>query len=1045
MGSPLSFAQERFWFLNRLQPQSTTYNVVIALRLSGALHVRALEAALGEIVRRHDVLRTTLQERDDAPVQVVAPFAGFTLPMEDLSELGAAVREEEIQRRTTHEFALRYDLSIGPVLRPSLLRLDSQEHVLLLGLHHAVTDGWSRQVLFRELSMLYTACQDADGQISSPLPELPMQYADYAVWQRARLSGEGLARELTYWRERLAGAPTLLPLPTDHPRPAVQTSHGAHEPLELLPAVTSQLEALARKESVTLFMVLLGAVQVVLAKYSGSDDVVVGSPIAGRTRTELEPLIGFFVNTLVLRTSLAGDPTFRDVLRRVRDVTLGAYKHQGLPFERLVAELQPHRSLSYSPLCQVMVSLRPAQASLPELAGLRVQEVPVGSEATDFDLVVGFAAHAEGLRAVLTYNTALFRQGTARGLLGHLARVLRQVATEPDVRLSRLTLLDDAERHQVLKEWNRTYAPYPADRCLHELIEEQAARTPAAVAIVCERDTLTYRELDVRANRVARHLRRLGVGPDVRVGLCVERGPEMIVGMLAVLKAGGAYVPLPATYPADRLAFMLHDAHIGVVVIQERARPVLPMHDGIAVVSLDDDDATETEPARAIPAAHRAVPENLCYVMYTSGSTGFPKGVMVTHGNAVNVLTWAARTFGMGPATCAAQVTPPSFDISVLEIFAPLIAGGQVAVVPEDDRRHGRRLAQRLVEDGVNLMQTTPSAWRSLVDARWSPPARFRILCGGEEMPVDLASAFASAEAEAWNVYGPTETTIWSCAHSLDRRVSGRIPIGTPLANTRAYVMDDRGEPMPVGVPGELWLGGAGVARGYVGRAGLTADRFVPDPFGDPGTRLYRTGDRARWRADGTLEFLGRLDAQVKIRGFRIEPGEVEAALATHGDIREARVIVREDVPGDPRLVAYVVGNAHAEMLREHVRRLLPDYMIPSAFVFLPALPRTSTGKLDPKALPAPDIEPVDDYVPPRTALEEVLAGIWGEVLGLARVGVTHDFFVLGGHSLAAMRVVSRIEDVLGVELRLRMLFETPTISELAGTVEDLQRAETFS
>jgi amino acid adenylation domain-containing protein len=450
-------------------------------------------------------------------------------------------------------------------------------------------------------------------------------------------------------------------------------------------------------------------------------------------------------------------------------------------------------------------------------------------------------------------------------------------------------------------------------------------------------------------------------------------------------------------------------------------------------------------PASVVLTLRRAVPENLCYVMYTSGSTGFPKGVMLTHRNVVNVLTWAARTFDIGPATRVAQVTPPSFDISVLEIFAPLIAGGQVVIVAEDDRRHGRRLAERLVEHGVNLMQTTPSAWRSLVEARWAPPAGFRILCGGEEMQVDLANVFAGADAGAWNVYGPTETTVWSTAHRLDRRVQDRIPIGTPLANTQAYVMDDRGEPLSVGVPGELWLGGAGVARGYDGRGGLTADRFVPDPFGEAGTRLYRTGDRVRWREDGTLEFLGRLDAQVKIRGFRIEPGEVEAALAAHGDIREARVVVREDVPHQPRLVAYIVGHVHPNVLRDHLRRRLPDYMMPSAFVVLPALPRTSTGKLDAKALPAPDLEPVDDYVPPRTPLEQVLADIWGEVLGLSRIGVTDDFFVLGGHSLAAMRVVSRIEDLLGVELRLRTLFESPTIGELAGTVEDLQRATTFS
>jgi amino acid adenylation domain-containing protein len=1036
---PLSFAQERLWFLNRLEPHSAAYNVAIALRLEGALEVAALERALGEIVRRHEVLRTTFQARDAAPVQVIAPFAGFALPVEVLSTLGTAAREAEVRRRIRNELAQPYDLSAGPLLRPVLLCLAVEEHVLLLGMHHAVTDGWSRNVLFRELSALYRAFRDG---VAPPLPELPMQYADYTVWQQESMQGEALAHQLAYWQARLAGAPTLLPLPTDYPRPAVQTYHGAGERMKFSPALVARLQVLARRERVTLFMVLLGAFQILLSKYSGSDDVVVGSPIAGRTRKEAEALIGFFVNTLALRTDLGGDPTFREVLRRVREVTLGAYKHQDLPFEKLVAELQPERSLSHSPLFQVMLSLRPPKGPAPELAGLRVHELAVDSEAVDFDLVVGFVAHARGLRANLTYNTDLFRRNTARRMLQHLARVLEQLATDPEVCLSELALLDEAGQHQVLNEWNQTQAAYAADQCLHELFEAQVARTPAAVAVVCEREAFTYQELNARANRLAHELRRLGVRPEVRVGLCIERSLDLIVGILGVLKAGGAYVPVASNYPADRLAFMLRDAEVTVLVTQERVRPALPACPGVVVVSVEG-SAGEVEAECAAPPVRRAAAENLCYIMYTSGSTGRPKGVMVTHANVVNFLTWARGAFDIGPETCLAQVTTPSFDISVLEMFLPLIAAGRVAIVSEDDRRHGRRLAERLVEQGATLMQTTPSAWRSLLDDGWRAPVGFGILCGGEEMPMDLAGTLAQASGHVWNLYGPTETTIWSCAHRLEPALQGRIPIGRPLANTQVYVVDDRGAPVPVGVTGELWLGGAGVTRGYYGRAGLTAERFVPDPFGEPGTRLYRTGDRVRWREDGTLEFLGRMDAQVKIRGFRIEPGEVEAAIAAHPEIREARVIVREDAPGDPWLVAYVVGDADAERLREHLRRTLPDYMIPGAFVRLAALPLTPSGKLDPRALPAPDDRrAVDAYVPPRTAVEEALAQIWAEVLRRGRVSVTENFFVLGGHSLAAMRVASRIEDVLAVEIPFRTLFERPTISELAMEIEDAQRAD---
>jgi amino acid adenylation domain-containing protein len=1034
---PLSFAQERLWFLNRLQPHAAAYNVAIALHLEGLLGVAALERALGEIVRRHDTLRTTFQERDGGPVQVVAPFAGFTIPIEDLSRLGTAA-EATVERRIRTELEQPYDLGRGPLLRPALLRLGPEEHVLLLGLHHVVIDGWSRRVLFKELSVLYAHYRH--GGDAPPLPVLPMQYADYAVWQRETVHGDVLTRELTYWRAQLAGAPELMALPTDRPRPSVQTYGGARELMELSPALVERLRALARRERVTLFMVLLSAFQVLLSKYSGTDDVVVGTPVAGRTPNETEELIGFFANTLVLRTDLGGNPAFRDVLRRARGVTIGAYEHRQLPFEKLVAELRPERSLSHSPVFQVMLSLYPANDTALELPGLRVRDVPAESRAVAFDLVLDFSLRAHGLDAVLTYSTDLFDPSTARRMLRHLERVLTQVVTDADVCVADLELLDGSERQQLLYAWNETQRPYPSDRCLHELFEAQAARSPASIAVRYQGDALTYAELNARANQLAQTLSRVGVAPEVRVGLYVERSPDVIIGILGVLKAGGAYVPLATDYPAERLEFMLRDAGVSAIVTQERMRTALPPCPGAAIVTVDG-TFEATDARRAAPPPCRAVADNLCYVMYTSGSTGRPKGVLVTHRSVVNLLEWAQQAFDVGPATRLAQVTTPSFDISVLEFFLPLIGGGQVCMVSDRDRQQGVRLGARLAETQATLMQATPSTWRSIVEEEWRPPVGFRALCGGEAMPVALASSLAEGHGEVWNLYGPTETTIWSCAYRLAPPLAGRVPIGRPLANTRGYVVDDCGEPVPVGVPGELWLGGAGVTRGYQGHPRITAERFVPDPFGgESGGRVYRTGDRARWRPDGTLEFLGRLDAQVKLRGCRIELGEVEAALSTCTGVREARVVVRTDTPREPRLAAYVVGRVDADALRAHLRRVLPEHMIPGAFVQLPALPLTPTGKLDVKALPAPDLETTDDeYVAPRTPVERALVDIWAEVLRLDRVGVTDNFFARGGHSLAAMRVVSRIEDLTGLEFPVRALFERPTIQTLAAAVAEIE------
>ncbi|HEU4559040.1 MAG TPA: amino acid adenylation domain-containing protein, partial [Longimicrobium sp.] len=972
---PLSFAQERLWFLDRLEPGSTAYNIPVAWRLGGALDEAALERALGEIVRRHESLRTTFAEVDGSPVQAVAPFGAFALPVEDLSGLSETDREAEVRRRAGEEAGRAFDLSAGPLFHAALLRVGEEDHVLLLSMHHIVSDGWSLGVLFRELSTLYTAYRDGG---ESPLAELAVQYADYAVWQREQLAGEVLDRQLSYWTEQLAGAPELLELPTDHPRPPVQTYRGATVPVEVSLELLERLQALGRSEGATLYMTLLGAFQVLLGKYAGSDDVVVGSPIAGRTRREVEELIGFFVNTLVLRTDFSGDPGFREVLRRVREVTLGAYEHQELPFEKMVAELQPERSLSRSPLFQVMFTLENAEGGGDDdLSGLKVGGAGAAMEIAKFDLSLTLVATPQGLRGGLNYNTDLFERGTIERMLGHLARVLEQVAADADVRLSRLELLGEAERALVLEEWNRTAAEVPADLCIHQLFETQADRTPGAVAVVFEGAELTYAELDARASRLANYLRRRGVGPEVRVGICLERSLELVVSVLAVLKAGGAYVPLDPGYPAERLAYMLADAGASVLLTQDGLRSALPPRPGAQVVSVDGEWAEIATESAERPESG-AGSRSLAYVIYTSGSTGRPKGVAVEHGAAAAHLAGFARELEIGAADRVLHFASFGFDVAFEQLFLPLLAGAGL-VLRGADPWPPAEWPSRVREAGVTVANLPPAYWQEVsATAGGSALPDLRLLIvGADAMPTAAVRRWRTgveSPARLLNAYGPTEAVITATTFPLPGDYPGGyagpvVPIGRGLPGRTGLVLDGSARPVPVGVPGELYLGGAQVARGYMGRPELTAERFVPDPFsGEPGARLYRTGDRARWRADGMLEYLGRLDVQVKIRGFRIEPGEVEAALRRNPGVTDCVVMAREDVPGDRRLVAYVVGGVETEALRAHLRQSLPEHMVPGAFVVLERLPLTPNGKLDRKALPAPDLASAEEtYVAPRT------------------------------------------------------------------------------
>ncbi|MBA2448198.1 MAG: amino acid adenylation domain-containing protein [Chloroflexi bacterium] len=1035
---PLSFAQQRLWFLDQLVPGEPFYNLASALCLSGKLEVAALERSFSEITRRHETLRTTFHPIESRPVQVIAPATPLTLPVVDLSRLPETERDVAAVRLAQEEARRPFDLARGPLLRATLLRLGAEEHVLLLTLHHIASDDWSKGVLNRELAALYEAY--AVGR-PSPLPEPAIQYADFAVWQRERLRGEALEAQLAYWKRQLAGLPEL-DLPAARPRPPVQSFRGDRHSLLLPEALSEALKALSRREGATLFMTLLAAFQTLLARYTGQDDVVVGSPIAGRNRVEIEPLIGFFVNTLVLRTDLSGDPTFRELLARVRNVALGAYGHQELPFEQLVEALQPERDLSRNPLFQVTFVLQNTPSRPLQLRSLAVRPMVVDGAMEKFDLTLSMRETEQGLEGSLRYSTDLFDGPTIARMAGHLRILLEGIVADPDRRLSELPLLTEPEHYQMLVQWNATATEYPSDRCIHELFEAQAARTPDAVAVVFEDRQLTYRELDAHANRLAHHLRGRGVGPEVPVGICVERSLEMVIGLLGILKAGGGYLPLDPTYPTERLAFMLDDARAPVVVTHGRLLEALSDRPA-RVVCLDTDRDRIARESDGNPISG-ATAANLAYIIYTSGSTGRPKGVEIRHDSVLNLVAWHQRVYGVTPADRATQLAGPAFDASVWEVWPYLTAGASIHLPDEMTRTSPPKLLEWLAARGITLCFLPTPLAEAVLEGPWPTGLALRaLLTGGDQLRRRPREGLPFSVV---NHYGPTECTVvttWGPV-SADSETGAPPPIGRPIANTRVYVLDRQLQPVPVGVPGELHIGGDGLAQGYLHRPELTAERFVSDPFGgEPGARLYKTGDLARYCPDGSLEFLGRLDDQVKIRGFRVEPGEVEVVLGQHPAVREAVVLAREDQRGDQRLVAYVVAVQDSTPtptdLRGFLRAKLPEYMVPAAFVPLAALPLTPNGKVDRRALPAPDRsgpELDSGFVPARTPVEATLARMWAEILGLDRVGIHDDFFALGGHSLLATQLVSRVRDAFRVDLPLRRLFETPTIAGLAEGIE---------
>ena len=1044
---PLSFAQQRLWFLDQLEP-GPGYNVPSALRLSGRLNTGALEASLSEIIRRHEALRTVFVEVDGNPAQRVQEVPDRVVQHVDLRSLPADRREAEAIRLACDEAITPFDLARGPLFRTTLLRLGEEEWALLITLHHIVADGWSLGVLTRELSALYESF--SKGQ-PSPLSDPVVQYGDFAVWQREWLQGPALEAQLAYWRRQLGGRLPVLELPSDHPRPSIATYRGGQRHRRLSPALAEGLRAVSRRESATLFMTLLAAFKVLLYRHTGQTDLLVGSPIANRTRTELEELIGFFVNTLVLRTSLSGNPTFRELLRRLRETTLEAYAHQDVPFEKLVEELQPDRDLARSPLFQTMFAVQNIELEPPRLPGLT--RVPFGAESqtAKFDLELHvWEERGGGLVAVAFYKADLFEAETIDRLLERFEGLLAQILDDPDRRLADLSVLAPDERRRVLVEWNDRGSRYE-DVCVHELFERHAARAPHATALVAFGQELSYAELDARANQLARFLRHAGVGPDVTVAVCLERSVNMIVSVLGILKAGGAYVPLDPSYPEQRLAFMLADSRARVLLTQRSLADRLPAASA-RTVCLDaewDAVAAATEAA----SAPRPTGLNLAYVIYTSGSTGVPKGVAMTHEPLSTLIQWQLDNSPLGAGSRTAQFSAFSFDASFHEFFATFGAGGTLVLLSETERRDPLVLIRRMNEQAIERLFLPFVGLQQIAVAADGtgvlPSALKEVITAGEALQVtpQLVSLFSALPAcRLHNHYGPSESHVVT-TYSLSADTTSWValpPIGYPIAGTQIYLLDADMQPVPPGVPGELFIGGLCLARGYIGQPALTAERFVPDPFGKPGGRLYKTGDLARYQADGAIDFLGRIDHQVKIRGFRVELGEIEALLTRHAAVKEAAVVACTDGAGGKLLVAYIIPDEGftptARDLRAFLADQVPDFMIPAAFVPLDRMPLTPSGKVDRRSLPAPESARLDAgeaFVAPAGPIEERVAAIWSEVLRTPHVGATQNFFELGGHSLLATRVTSLIRTAFAIELPVRTLFERPTVAGVAEAITE--------
>src|SRR6266508_629808 len=1051
---PLSFAQQRLWFLDQIAPNNPFYNLPGAVRLEGKLDLKVLEQVINEIIRRHEVLRTRIEVKAGVPAQVIQAWKPRRLGVEELTGFSQEEKEEAVRRIRREDAGTGFDLSRGPLLRVKALKLEEEQHVLLYTMHHIVSDAWSMGILIREVGDLYHAYSHEQ---ESPLKDLPIQYADYAVWQREWLQGAVLEKDLEYWRKQLAGM-EVLELPTDHQRPAVRSYRGASRHFMVERELAEMLSALGQREEATMFMTLLGGFSVLMSRYSGQEDVALGTDTAGRNRVEIEGLIGFFVNQLALRVEVRHRESFGELLKRVREVCLGAYTHQDAPFEKLVEELQPERDLSQSPLFQVKLIWREAPRGGLGLKGLKMLSCSGGEiETVRTDLMVTIMDLGRDLGGTVTYSRDLFEEETIERLARHYTNLLSGIAEDSERPISELSLLSDEEREQIVVEWNQTGKPYPQDRCVHELFREQAERNPERIALTCEERWVSYRELNRRANQLARYLQGLGVGPEVAVGICLERSVEMAVALLGVFKAGGAYLPLDPESPLERLGYMLEEAGVGVALTERRLEKRLPSFWG-QTVSMDAEwerigAESEGEPDSVV------IPENLAYVIYTSGSTGRPKGVMIEHRSLVNYTNEICRQLGVGEGGGErglqfATVSTITADLGNTCIYPSLVSGGCLHLVSYKAATDGMRFEECLRDNPIDVLKIVPSHLSALLSAQPNGvrmlPRKYLIM-GGEALSPELVERIRERgeECEVINHYGPTETTIGSLTARVreeERRRGSSVPIGRPIANTETYILDRELEPAPVGVRGELYIAGGGVARGYCGSPEFTAGRFIPKLLGEEGgERLYRTGDVCRYLPDGEIEFIGRGDHQVKVRGYRIELEEIEAVLNEHRSVKQSVAVVREDERGDKRLLGYVVGEegVTAEGLKSYVRERVPEYMVPEAIMILEEMPLTANGKVDRKKLPEVKDggrQSEQEYAGARTPVEEIVIGIFEEVLKAEGVGKNANFFEIGGHSVLATQVISRVRTTFGVEIGVGSIFESATAEGLARRIEEAMK-----
>ena len=1042
---PPSFAQQGLWFIDQLEPGGAIYNVPKALRVRGDLRRELLERVLSEVVRRHEVLRTRFELREGQPAQIIDRASPVAASVIDVSGLEERQREKEARRVAGEEAARGFDLSRGPLLRAKILRLGGQDQALLLTMHHIVSDEWSMGVLINEVNRLYAAYSRGEA---SPLEELPIQYADYAVWQREWLRGEALDHQVSYWREQLEGVEAL-ELPTDYRRPVIQSHEGAGEGV-LIPAETlDRLRELGRREGVTMFMLLMSAFKILLHRYGGQEQIVVGTPIAGRNQLELEPLIGFFVNMLAIKTDLGGEPSIREAISREREASLEAYAHQDVPFEKIVEELQPERDLSRHPIFQVTFVYEKATEERVAAENLRLSEFGTGFTQAQYDLGLTVVEGARGLAAAIEYCKALFDGVRVRRMLWHLRMLLEGMAEDADRKIGQIEILSESEKAQILSEWNDTQVAYPGEKRVHELFEQQVELTPDAVAAICGGEQLTYQELDRRADQLAQYLMEKGVDAEQVVGICLDRSLEMLVGLLGILKSGGAFLPLEPQSPLQRLVELLEDCSVKVLLtelkLSEKFRPWREE-------KVELDMMWEAIAAGRGERRRREVRgENLAYVIYTSGSSGRAKGAMITHRGLSDYSQDVSRRLGLGGGDRFYQFASLGFDVMVEEIFPGWVSGAAIVLGGGENLESVEEMEQRVEREQVSMIEVPTAYWEQwarVIAGRSGTRGKSlrKVIVGGERMDTGRISDWEMGGKELVHVYGLSETTVTTSLYEVKERAGVEVPIGRPIGNTQVYILDRNQRIVGEGIAGEIYIGGEGVGRGYWGEEALTAERYVPNPYGEGrGERLYRTGDIGRWLRDGNIEFIGRRDEQVKIRGYRIELGEIETRLAEHTAVAQAAVMAREEA-GEKRLVAYVVmkdGEAsRVSELREYLKERLPDYMAPGVYVRLERLPLTTNGKVDKRALLELEnrVYGVEESVEePRNEVEETLVRIWKQVLRIDQIGIKDKFFDLGGHSLRAIKVIARIREHFDVDLPLRSIFEAQTISELAILVIQAQ------